>query len=72
MRDNFVCKSGDLKKFKNSTDLPLQTYLGPLGMTGQTAYIGLLIMGKYKRDKVFLYLQQVEVLDQQFVKLQKI
>ena len=33
MRDNFVCNSDQLKKVP-STDLPIQSYLGPLGMTG--------------------------------------
>ncbi len=69
----------------------MQTYLGPLGMTGQTAYIGLFNHGNIQKGQSILvssaggsvgstvcqiaknlYLQQVEVLDQQFVKLQKI
>ena len=53
MRDNFICKSSDLKKIKNS-NLPLQTYLGPLGMTGQTAYIGLFNHGKIQRGQSIL------------------
>ena len=53
MRDNFVCNSGQLKKI-TSTDLPIQSYLGPLGMTGQTAYIGLFNYGKLKSGQSVL------------------
>ena len=38
-RDQFVSNYKNLKKI-NPIDVPLQTYLGPLGMTGHTAYIG--------------------------------
>ena len=53
MRDNFVCNSDQLKKIP-STDLPIQSYLGPLGMTGQTAYIGLFNYGKLKSGQSVL------------------
>ena len=53
MRDNFVCNSSQLKKIP-STDLPIQSYLGPLGMTGQTAYIGLFNYGKLKSGQSVL------------------
>ncbi len=53
MRDNFVCNKNDLKKIDTS-DVPIQTYLGPLGMTGQTAYIGLFNYGKLKAGQSIL------------------
>ena len=53
MRDNFVCNSDQLKKIP-STNLPIQSYLGPLGMTGQTAYIGLFNYGKLKAGQSVL------------------
>ncbi len=53
MRDNFICNNKDLKKIKTSK-LPLQTYLGPLGMTGHTAYIGLFNYGKLKKGQTVL------------------
>ncbi len=43
-RDYFIEKDTKLKKIEN-TNLPIQTYLGPLGMTGHTAYIGLFKIG---------------------------
>ena len=53
MRDNFICNEKDLKKI-NLSNLPLQSYLGPLGMTGQTAYIGLFKYGKLKEKQTVL------------------
>ena len=53
MRDNFVCNSSQLKKIQ-SLDIPIQSYLGPLGMTGQTAYIGLFNYGKLKKGQTVL------------------
>ena len=53
MRDCFVCKSNDLKKIE-PVNVPLQTYLGPLGMTGHTAYIGLFKHGELKPGQTIL------------------
>ena len=36
------------------SDIPIQTYLGPLGMTGQTAYIGLFKHGELKTGQTIL------------------
>ncbi len=53
MRDNFVCSADNLKKLK-AIDIPIQSYLGPLGMTGHTAYIGLLKHGELKAGQTVL------------------
>ncbi len=53
MRDNFICNSKDLTKI-NPSNLPIQSYLGPLGMTGHTAYIGLFNYGKLKKGQTVL------------------
>ena len=53
MRDNFVCNANKLKKLK-AIDMPIQSYLGPLGMTGHTAYIGLLKHGELKAGQTVL------------------
>ncbi len=53
MRDNFVCSADKLKKLK-AIDIPIQSYLGPLGMTGHTAYIGLLKHGELKAGQTVL------------------
>ena len=53
MRDYFVCNSNDLKKIE-PMNIPIQTYLGPLGMTGHTAYIGLLKHGELKPGQTVL------------------
>ena len=53
MRDNFVCSADKLKKLK-AIDMPIQSYLGPLGMTGHTAYIGLLKHGELKAGQTVL------------------
>ena len=46
-RDQFVASNNDLIKI-DSIDVPIQTYLGPLGFTGHTAYIGLFRIGELK------------------------
>ena len=53
MRDNFVCNADELKKL-NTINIPIQSYLGPLGMTGHTAYIGLLKHGELKAGQTVL------------------
>ncbi len=53
MRDNFVCNGDKLKKLK-PINIPIQSYLGPLGMTGHTAYIGLLKHGELKAGQTVL------------------
>ena len=53
MRDNFVCNANKLKKLK-AIDMPIQSYLGPLGMTGHTAYIGLFKHGELKAGQTVL------------------
>ena len=53
MRDNFVCNANQLKKLK-PINIPIQSYLGPLGMTGHTAYIGLLKHGELKAGQTVL------------------
>ena len=53
MRDNFVCNADKLKKLK-AIDLPIQSYLGPLGMTGHTAYIGVFKHGELKAGQTVL------------------
>ena len=53
MRGNFVCNADKLKKLK-AIDLPIQSYLGPLGMTGHTAYIGLFKHGELKAGQTVL------------------
>ncbi len=52
-RDKYIANSNDLKKI-NSIDVPIQTYLGPLGFTGHTAYIGLFRIGELKKDQTVL------------------
>ena len=52
-RDYFVEKDTKLKKIEN-INLPVQTYLGPLGMTGHTAYIGLFKIGELKENQTVL------------------
>ena len=52
-RDNFVCNSKELKKI-NPDNIPLEKYLGPLGMTGHTAYIGLFKIGNLKKNQTVL------------------
>ena len=52
-RDYFVEKDTKLQKIE-SNNLPIQTYLGPLGMTGHTAYIGLFKIGGLKEKQTVL------------------
>jgi len=52
-RDKFVCNEKNLKLI-NTNDIPLQKFLGPLGMTGHTAYIGLLKIAKLKEKQTIL------------------
>ena len=52
-RDHFVASNNDLKKIE-PIDVPIQTYLGPLGFTGHTAYIGLFRIGELKENQTVL------------------
>ena len=52
-RDNFIAYSESLKKI-NPINVPIQTYLGPLGFTGHTAYIGLFRIAKIKQNQTIL------------------
>jgi len=52
-RDFFIEKDTKLQKIENM-NLPIQTYLGPLGMTGHTAYIGLFKIGNLKENQTVL------------------
>ena len=52
-RDNFIANSKSLKKI-NPINVPIQTYLGPLGFTGHTAYIGLFRIAKIKPKQTIL------------------
>lgn len=52
-RDQFVSNYKNLKKI-NPINVPLQTYLGPLGMTGHTAYIGLFRIANIQKNQTVL------------------
>jgi len=52
-RDKFITNCNILKKIK-PIDVPYQTYLGPLGFTGHTAYIGLFRIGDLKKNQTVL------------------
>ena len=52
-RDHFVAEQTEVEKIE-PIDVPLQAYLGPLGMTGHTAYIGLFKIGKLKENQTVL------------------
>ena len=52
-RDNFVSNDKNIEKIKND-DIPLQKFLGPLGMTGHTAYIGLFKIAQIKKNQTIL------------------
>ena len=54
-RDKFVNADSNLSKIKPN-NFTLQSYLGPLGMTGQTAYTGLFKIGKLKKNQTFVIL----------------
>ncbi len=52
-RDSFITNYQNLKKI-DQIDLPIQTYLGPLGFTGHTAYIGLNRIANIKKNQTIL------------------
>ena len=52
-RDKFVDSDTNLKKIILN-NFAIQNYLGPLGMTGQTAYTGLFKIGKLKKNQTVL------------------
>ena len=52
-RDHFIASDSEIKKIE-PIEVPLQTYLGPLGFTGHTAYIGLFKIGKLKENQTVL------------------
>lgn len=52
-RDNFIANYKNLKKI-NPINVPLQTYLGPLGFTGHTAYIGLFRIANINKNSTVL------------------
>lgn len=52
-RDNFIANENEIKKIK-PIETPLQAYLGPLGMNGHTAYVGLFKIGKLKKHQTIL------------------
>ncbi|PPR53546.1 MAG: putative NADP-dependent oxidoreductase YfmJ [Alphaproteobacteria bacterium MarineAlpha5_Bin6] len=52
-RDLFVAPSSKLIKI-DTINVPIQTYLGPLGFTGHTAYIGLFKIGSLKKGETIL------------------
>ena len=52
-RDKFVTNEDNIKKII-AKDIPLTTYLGLLGMTGHTAYIGLFKMAEIKKNQTIL------------------
>ena len=52
-REKFVSSSNEIIKI-NPIDVPIQTYLGPLGFTGHTAYIGLFKIGDLKNNQTVL------------------
>ena len=52
-RDKFITSKNNLQKIK-PISVPLQTYLGPLGLTGHTAYIGLFRIAELKENQTVL------------------
>jgi len=52
-RDYFITKEDGLQKI-NPIDVPIQTYLGPLGFTGHTAHVGLFNIGDLQPGKTIL------------------
>jgi NADPH-dependent curcumin reductase CurA len=52
-RDNFIANNKYLKKI-NPINIPIQTYLGPLGFTGHTAYIGLFKIANINKNSTVL------------------
>ena len=59
-RDKFVNADSNLTKIKPN-NFTLQSYLGPLGMTGQTAYTGLFKIGKLKKNQTVLVLSLIHI-----------
>jgi len=53
-RDYFITNEKDLKKINPIENIPIQTYLGPMGFTGHTAYIGTFKIGKLKPGTTIL------------------
>ena len=52
-RDQFITSNKNLKKIK-PINVHIQTYLGPLGFTGHTAYIGLFRIADLKENQTIL------------------
>ena len=52
-RDKFITQENNIKKIITN-NIPLSSYLGPLGMTGHTAYIGLFKIGEIKKNQTIL------------------
>ncbi|MDC1296523.1 NADP-dependent oxidoreductase [Alphaproteobacteria bacterium] len=52
-RDKYISNYKNLKKI-SPIDVPLQTYLGPLGFTGHTAYVGLFKIANIKKNSTIL------------------
>ena len=52
-RDQLVTSNNNLIKIE-PIEVPIQTYLGPLGFTGHTAYIGLFRIGELKENQTVL------------------
>ena len=52
-RDNYLANNNEIKKIE-PIEVPLQTYLGPLGMNGHTAYIGLFKIGNLQKNQTVL------------------
>ncbi|MDO9486828.1 MAG: NADP-dependent oxidoreductase [Sphingomonadaceae bacterium] len=54
-REGFVASAGNVEKLPAGTGVPIESFLGVLGMPGLTAYSGLLEIGKPKEgDTVFV------------------
>jgi len=52
-RDYFISNEKEVNKI-NPIDIPIQAYLGPLGFTGHTAYVGLFQIGQLKPGSTIL------------------
>ena len=52
-RDKYICNEDEIKKIHHY-NIPVQKFLGPLGMTGHTAYIGLFKIGNLKKGQTIL------------------
>ena len=52
-RNKFVENDRNLKKI-NAHNFPIQSYLGPLGMNGHTAHVGLFKIGQLKKNQTIL------------------